>query len=313
MKTEEPKVIYEDKNFLAVNKPAGLLVHAARTYADGTRTDAEKENGLRESASSQRKSAVPEGTLVDWLLKNYPEVKTVGDDPAERPGIVHRLDRDTSGVMLVARNQAYFEYLKSLFKERKIKKTYLALVYGVPKERQGVIDRPLGIKNGTTKRTVHSEKMAKSAVTEYRVIKKLQITNYKLQTNSKSQIQNYKPIEVSHPVYSLSEVSTAAETESKGNNANGLRQAQAITSPGKFSLLEVYPKTGRTHQIRVHLASIGHPIVGDKLYGRRQILNPKSEILNARLMLHALAIELETEPGKRIRIEAEPPPEMVVD
>ncbi|MDP2650622.1 MAG: pseudouridine synthase, partial [bacterium] len=92
MKTENslsPKVIYEDKNFLAIDKPAGLLVHP---------TASSKEN-----------------TLVEWLKERYPEVTKVGDDPKTRPGIVHRLDRDTSGIMLVARNQEYFEYLKHLF------------------------------------------------------------------------------------------------------------------------------------------------------------------------------------------------------
>ena len=256
----EPEIIYEDESFLAVNKPAGLIVHEAR--------------------STKHVAGMKEPTLVDWLLEHYPEVKAVGDpvklpngnygasDPM-RPGIVHRLDRDTSGVILVARNQKYFEYLKSLFKERKIKKTYLALVYGVFKEKQGVIDRPLGIKSGTTKRTIHSDKMAKEAVTEYRVIKNLKIQNFKSQINSKSEARNSKPLNI--------------------------------------TLLEVYPLTGRTHQIRVHLASIGHPIVGDKIYGPKHPLDPQSSILDPRLMLHALSLEFETEPGKSIKIEASPP------
>ena len=225
-----PQVIYEDENFLAINKPAGLLVHAVRS----------KEHGK-------------ESTVVDWLLARYPEIKTVGDDPAERPGIVHRLDKDTSGVMLVAKNQKTFEYLKSLFQKREVQKTYLALVWGTLKTKSGVINAPIGIRSGSVKRSVRSEKMAKEAVTEWRVVK--------------------------------------------------------LFDSG-YSLLEVKPKTGRTHQIRVHLASIGHPVVGDRLYGRRRVINnsiTNDPTADNRLMLHALSIEFTAPDGKRTRLEAEPP------
>ena len=118
---EQITPIYEDKNFLAVYKPAGVLVHA--TYS------------MKHEVKNNKKNATyymlhASGTLVDWLIKKYPEIKKVGDDPKIRPGIVHRLDRDTSGVVLIARNQKYFEYLKNLFQTRQIKKNYLALVYG---------------------------------------------------------------------------------------------------------------------------------------------------------------------------------------
>ncbi|MDO8536975.1 MAG: RluA family pseudouridine synthase [bacterium] len=231
----EPKVIYEEKDFVAVNKPAGLLVHEARILK-------------RETDNASSFTIHDSGTLVDWLLKNYPEVRNVGDDPKTRPGIVHRLDKDTSGIMLVARSQSGFEYLKGLFKERKIKKTYLALVYGEFKDGRGIIDRPLGIKSGTTKRSVHSDKMAKEAVTEYKVIRSI----------------------------------------------------------GGNSLLEVCPRTGRTHQIRVHLASIGHPIVGDRLYGSKKLQASSFKLHDHRLMLHALSLEFVTPDGNRLKIEAGP-------
>lgn len=241
----EPEIIYEDKNFLAVNKPSGLLVHGV---------------GVK-----SQESRVAEPTLVDWLLKRYPEIKNVGDHSdgriwiagdrrAEarysdaRPGIVHRLDKDTSGIMVVARTQASFEYLKSLFQTRQIRKTYRALVFGAIKEKTGIIEKPIGIKNGTLKRSVRSEKMAKEAITEYKVIK----------------------------IYSL------------------------LATP--YSLLEVQPKTGRTHQIRVHLASIGHPIVGDRLYGPK-----RQPDWATRLMLHATTLEFTTLEGHRMKLEAEPP------
>ncbi len=93
----EPHVIYEDENFLAVDKPAGLLVHQT-LHSDED-----------------------EPTLVKWLLKQHPEIADVGDDPAARPGIVHRLDKATSGVLIISKNQIYFEYLKDLFKKRLVK------------------------------------------------------------------------------------------------------------------------------------------------------------------------------------------------
>ncbi|MBI2048904.1 MAG: RNA pseudouridine synthase [Candidatus Liptonbacteria bacterium] len=225
---DEPTIIHEDENFLIVNKPSGLLVHRV------------------ESA----KNKTQEPTLADWLAKRYPELKTVGDDPANRPGIVHRLDRDVSGVMIVARNQEYFEYLKSLFQKRLVEKTYLALVFGDLKAKTGRIEKPIGIKSGTVKRSVTSDKMSKEAVTDYRV----------------------------------------------------KRVFQPDGGSERFSLLEVEPKTGRTHQIRVHLASIGHPIVGDALYGRR-----RGPSWAKRIMLHALSLELPLMEGRRFKAEAEPP------
>lgn len=237
-------VIYEDENFLALNKPAGLLMHKIKTFKNFP--------------------AMP--TLTDWLVQNYPQIKKVGDDPEFRPGIVHRLDKDVSGIVLVAKNQTYFEYLKTLFKNRQIKKTYLALVCGEIKPECGIINKPIGIKTGTIKRTTApASKMVKAAITKYRLIKCLKLGE-----------KNY-------------------------------------------SLLEVEPITGRTHQIRLHLASLGYPIVGDKIYGSK---SRKSKRLScaenfkiwlgasqSRLMLHSLSVEFLLEPQKRIKIEAEPPEE----
>ncbi len=147
----EPKIIYEEKDFVAVNKPAGLLVHPVKN---------QNVKGKR-----------GERTLADWLTARYPAMKKVGDDPEFRPGIVHRLDKDTSGVILVAKTEAGFRYLKSLFQEKKIKKTYYALLFGKLLPQEGVIAKPIGIISGTTRRSVHSEKMAKEAETHYRVVK----------------------------------------------------------------------------------------------------------------------------------------------
>lgn len=233
-----PYIIYEDENVLAINKPAGMLVHAVRG-----------------------KFAKSEPDLVDWIVDNRPEIKDVGDAKPHvgqsgdvRPGIVHRLDRETSGVMLIAKNQKTFEYLKKLFQTRDIKKTYLALVHGKVEEG-GVIDKSIGIKDGSVKRTVHTAraKMVRDAVTEYEVLKHLTL-------NSK-----------------------------------------------QLTLLKVYPKTGRTHQIRVHLASIGHPVVGDKLYGKKT-----DEKLLKRHFLHADSIEFTAPDGRRVRLSADLPEELAL-
>lgn len=226
----DPKIIYEDKNFLAVDKPAGMLVHPTSHKSE-------------------------EQTLVDWLVERYPEISQVGDDPETRPGIVHRLDRETSGVMVITRNQNYFEYLKSLFQKHLVKKTYLALVFGEVKSKRGRIEKPIGLTNGTIKRRVESGRMVKEAITDYE----------------------------------LKRVFKIASKELKRENTS-------------FSLIEVEPKTGRTHQIRVHLKSIGHPIVGDKLYGPR--IQPEWA---TRLMLHSLSIEFLLKEGQRFQAGTEPP------
>lgn len=232
---QEPQVIFENADLIVVDKPSGLMVHGVRLSS---------KRRIDETRSNQP-------TLVDWLVERYPEIRVVGDEPALRPGIVHRLDKDTSGVMLVARTQASFEYLKSLFQKHEIKKTYEALVFGVPKKEHDIINAAIGIKNGTLKRSVNVSKMAKEAITEYRVVKK----------------------------YNVENVEKDVEEE--------------------YALLEVKPQTGRTHQIRVHLASIGHPIVGDRLYGKK--VQPA---FATRLMLHAVSIGFISMNGDRFEFEA---------
>ena len=241
------QVIYEDDDLLFINKPAGLIAHGVRGKHFREGTDKKEE------------------TLVDWLLKRHPEIKSVHDDtshvgqinPEERAGIVHRLDRETSGVMVVPKTREYFEYLKKLFQDKEIKKTYIALVWGKMEDNKGVIDKLIGIKDGTIKRTVHtkSARMIREAVTEYEVLKRLNID-------------------------------VDGELED-------------------FTLMNVYPRTGRTHQIRVHMASIGHPIVGDSLYGGK-----KNNLGLKRHFLHAESIEFAKLDGRRLKISADLPEEL---
>jgi 23S rRNA pseudouridine1911/1915/1917 synthase len=230
---KEIRVILESKDFIAVAKPAGLAVHQARIS---------RNRGERERS----------GTLVDWLRLRYPEVSAVGDDPAERPGIVHRLDKDTSGVLIIARTQPFYLCLKKQFQEHVVKKSYLALVWGtLPKS--GVIDKPIGLKPGSIKHSTVAKnmKMVKPAVTEFETL----------------------------------------WTSEKDGEA--------------FTFVRLEPRTGRTHQLRVHLASIGHPIVGDPLYSPRK--NPWQL---SRQYLHAEWIEFGTESGKRFHLACDLPEDL---
>lgn len=224
-------IVYEDEDVVVINKPSGLVVHG-----DGKTTGP---------------------TLVDWIVKKYPKIKGVGEPielsegvKIERPGIVHRLDKDTSGALVIAKTQEAFLFLKNQFQNRKVVKVYAALVYGNVEEPVGVIDKPIGRSTRDFRlRTVDSSRgVMRSARTEYRVVSK--------------------------------------------NNL--------------FSLLEVYPKTGRTHQIRIHLKSIGHPVVCDPLYSHDRACPPEL----GRLGLHAVSIEFETLKGVTVKVEAPYPDDM---
>lgn len=202
------EIIYQDKNIIAINKPAGISVHPSK---------------LSET-----------NTLANWLVYEFPGIKSVGDEPEIRPGIVHRLDKDTSGVMIVARNQKTFEELKKKFKNREVEKKYLAIVYGKMENSKGTIEKSIARSSNYKKQIIAGRKTRtkiRLALTEYGVIKK------------------YK----------------------------------------KYSLIEASPKTGRMHQIRVHMKSIGHPIIGDKIY---KLKNSKDGLFAKRQMLHARSIEL---------------------
>lgn len=220
------KVIFEDSDFLIINKPCGLQVHPD---------------------CKNRKD-----TLVNYLLGEYPELEGVGEDP-ERPGIVHRLDRDTSGIMLIARNNDSFNYFKDCFKQRKIRKKYLALAHGKIKNETGEIDLAIGRlpKNTAVRSTASYAKDRKSARSRYKVKERFE------KRESKSRVSFY-------------------------------------------TLFEVTPRSGRTHQIRVHLKSLGYPIVGDKIYKFKRQKNPaKLE----RMFLFSQALEFIDRQGNKRSFE----------
>jgi 23S rRNA pseudouridine1911/1915/1917 synthase len=214
-------LIYEDEDLAVVNKPAGMMVHSGAGATDADRN---------------------RGTLVNALLHRFGPLSQVGGEL--RPGIVHRLDKETSGLIVVAKNDAAHRKLADQFSARRVKKTYIALVHGWLKNDQGTIATAISRDPIRRTRMTTRRSGGREAVTHYGVQRRLQ-SDY-----------------------------------------------------GKFSLLEVKIDTGRTHQIRVHMASLSHPIVGDTLYGAPREISSKSgaRLFLPRNFLHAAALEF-THPG----------------
>lgn len=240
-------VVYEDNDLSVINKPAGMMVHAGSGATDDARN---------------------RGTLVNALLGHYRQLSSTGGEL--RPGIVHRLDKQTSGLILVARNDAAHLRLSEMFSRREVHKVYLALVHGHLKQDHGTINAP--ISRDAIRRTRMTTKRndgARTAISHYTVVERID------------------------------------------------------SRFGKFTLISVKIETGRTHQIRVHLSSLGHPVVGDTLYGapaliippmpsktprKKKELAPESIALD-RNFLHAAQLELShPRTGKLLHLEARLPP-----
>jgi 23S rRNA pseudouridine1911/1915/1917 synthase len=221
-------IVYEDQALLVVNKPAGMVVHPAPGHSGGT--------------------------LVNAVLAYCPEL-VASDD--ERPGIVHRLDRDTSGLILVAKSEKSRRALQRQFKERQVHKAYLALLDGHLQPAWGRIEARVG------RDPHHRQRMTvlaggREAATEYHVLE-----------------------QYAH---------------------------QVGPAAGDYTLVEAEPVTGRTHQIRVHFASIGHPVVGDEVYGRRRTSLPVP-----RHFLHARRLGFKhPSTGQLLELEAPLPEELAV-
>lgn len=231
-------VIYEDESLLVINKPPGIVVNRAQS--------------------------VKGETAQDWVINKYPQLLTINyelqTDFSNRAGIVHRIDRETSGLLLIAKNPPAFMELQRQFRERLVKKTYLAVVHGIVVPEEGQINAPVarlpwqrerfGIVPG-----------GKDSITKYKVVK----------TYSKNQLyQDFHD----------------------------------------YSLLELTPLTGRTHQIRVHLKYVNHPIIGDYLYAGRKT-SRADRLWASRVMLHAWKISfLHPETGKTVDYEAPVPDDM---
>lgn len=251
-------ILFEDKNLLVLNKPAGIAVHPSeRIIRAGTDAKNTKEKTLTDFIIAHDKSIAKVGEPMEVEYKRE-KIKIA------RPGIVHRLDKETSGVLVIAKNQKTFEWLKEQFQKHSIKKVYRAFVYGfVPDPRaslatgkRGVIDVPIGrsskdIRMWTAGRGARAP--LREAVTEYIVLDRF--------------IDKKK--------------------------AKPLMEHQ-------FSYVELYPKTGRTHQIRVHMRYINHPVVSDPLYKGKK----EKALSMKRLALHALSITFRLSNGELKTIEA---------
>jgi len=218
------EVVFEDDNYLIINKQTGLLIHPTEKMENDT--------------------------LSNWLIATYPSIKEVGDDPL-RPGIVHRLDKNVSGLLLVAKNQTSFDYYKELFKSRDITKIYTALVHGVMDQPHDDITMRISRSKSKGKMSAHPQdsELGKDAKTEYDVVK---------------QFKN-------------------------------------------ITLLKVRIHTGRTHQIRVHLNAIEHPIVGDPLYKQRYV---KQKLNFNRPFLHATSLSFVNQEGEEVTYEAPLPQDL---
>ena len=225
-------IIFEDDNIVAINKPAGVMTHP-----DGHTTDE---------------------TVSDWFGTRYPASIAVGEtqrlpDGSEiaRPGVVHRLDRDTSGVLILVKTPEAHAFFKAAFQERLTKKTYLAVVYGLMKEEKGTIEFSIG----------RSRK------------------DFRLRS---------------------------AQPKARGTLREAITHYEVLDEIGTHSLLKVTPETGRTHQIRVHLKALHHPVVCDPLYAPGK----PCDLGTSRLALHAASLDLPLMDGTSLHISAPVPSDL---
>ena len=217
----EIPILYEDKDIVVVAKPSGVMTHP-----DGHHTGE---------------------TVSDWFARKYPESAHVGEpmrlasgEEITRPGVVHRLDTDTSGVLVLAKTAEAHAFLKKAFKKHEVKKTYIALVYGVPNPLEGTIDFPIGRSR----------------------------RDFRLRS---------------------------AQPKARGTLRDASTHYEVVGNIGTHSLVKAFPKTGRTHQIRVHFKAIHHPVVCDALYAP----NHPCDLGMNRLSLHAYILDLPMLGGSR--------------
>jgi len=237
-------IVYEDDDLAIVNKAAGMMVHAGAGATEDQRN---------------------RGTLVNALLHHFATLSAVGGEM--RPGIVHRLDKETSGLIVVAKNDDAHRKLAEQFARREVKKTYLALVHGWPKKDRGTVSASISRDRVRRIRMTTRGSGGRDAISHYNVLRRLD-------------------------------------------------------SPfGKFTLVEVKIDTGRTHQIRVHMASLGHPVAGDALYGAPREMRPRrahekntqggGAMSLPRNFLHAAQLELaHPRTGRKLAFEIPLPPEL---
>jgi 23S rRNA pseudouridine1911/1915/1917 synthase len=232
----EPKIIFENADYLVINKPAGLIVHGG--------------------------TGITEPVLTDWLRKKYPEIETVGDDPL-RPGIVHRLDKEASGLMIITKTPKAFDYFKKQFQKRKIVKKYSALAYGKISKDEDIITFPI-------RRSKDGYKMAALPVSSETISDKNKPNNRDRGT-------------------------LRAQDESK----EAITEFSVLNRYVNYTLLDVTIKTGRTHQIRVHFYAYGHPLVGDPLYWTKKTKVKNEKLKLGRIFLVARELSFKDLDGEK--------------
>jgi 23S rRNA pseudouridine1911/1915/1917 synthase len=263
------EILYEDEYILAVNKPKGMVVHPSFGHSEGTLVNAvlaylqKPGNGQWAMGDWKHDESMPHAAYRISDGANTMEHEAIGDrkdselrtpsfllaSEGVRPGIVHRLDKGTTGVILIAKDLKTQESLSELFKARAIRKTYRAIVEGVVRKNEGVIEENIGRHPIQRKKMAVVMRGGRESETAYKILQRLD----------------------------------------------------------GFTYIEAYPRTGRTHQIRVHLAHIGHPVAGDDVYGK------KAKHIADRPLLHAYAISF-PHPSKNLQIAIEAPvPEDIVN
>jgi 23S rRNA pseudouridine1911/1915/1917 synthase len=235
-------IVFEDDHILAINKQTNLIVHPARGRWNGTLVNGLVHYGRVHGAK--------------WSTLNGPW----------RPGILHRLDKNTTGIMLVAKSDEAHWRVARQFENRTIQKTYLAIVHGVPEMPTGVIDAPIGrdkyIREKQAVRRIDTG--AKEAVTRYEVLEEIGEVTPRLE-----ELQRYSDARAA-PFFDRPSITSRYIL----HNGDFPKDQKNKAPPGRFAMMKLSPKTGRTHQLRVHLSHIGHPIVGDTLYGGRVVESP---------------------------------------
>lgn len=252
------KILFENKQLLVLDKPAGFVVHASAPTDNTGKVKKDEKN------------------ISEYILKNFKKIKGVGENlpGIEKPGIVHRLDKDTSGCLIVAKTQSAYLNLKNQFQTHKIKKEYLALVWGDMRHVTGLINSPIA-----------------RSKTDFRKKEIVKITSFE---NEKHRGE-------------VREALTRYKVEKR------------LTLFGqKITLVTFFPETGRTHQIRIHAKSIGHPIVGDHLYGpiKKEFEDryfSEGAVSKVRQLLHAKSISFfNPETGEILKVESPLPKDFFV-
>ncbi len=245
--TITPQIITETNDYLVINKPAGLAVHGGGN--------------------------LKEPTLADWLIIKYPKIKLVGDDPS-RPGLVHRLDKDVSGLMVIAKNNKSFLSLKNQFKNRKIKKAYIALVHGRLDKDEGIINFPIT-------RSHAGYRMAA------------------LPAHTSDLLQRRHPRERDQ-----------GNITGWFKSRDAMTEFIVLKRFINYTLIKVVIKTGRTHQIRVHFFAYGHPLAGDNLYYTKKTKVKNNKLNLGRIFLIANRLSFQDLSGKTQNFTLELSPEL---